>query len=1043
MADVRKEGTLLKSPPGSGAWKKRYCVLKAASASGKPRLEYFVDYSHFERGQTKGVIDLSSCTSVERGETDPARAKYVFLLVTPMRRFGFQAASEEDCGAWITAISAECFGDVGQPAGREPPPQPAPYRAQPMPPPEALPPARPAPYSSGSTATNSAAAADEAHPWLFENVSRDDAERILKQNGAENGLFLVRPSSKRGSHALTVCWEGRIIHHLIACGAQGRYQLNGKPCHKCYSLAQVITYLRRPHVPPNPLVWKTCLTRFPDNVDGAAPVRPAALMTVAQEERVFKTVLCYSPEAHNLGFRTNAPCFLKASTQALTIVHDNTRAEVASWPLSQLRGYGCDGPAFLFHTLDTAPNPGTYRLETELAADIITIIRDHVKTPTQGPARAQSTRVAPTAGPNVAQFQSMRARPEATPMPLPRSVLSATTEEDASSDEEPAAQYAADWDNIDPAEKVKTVDLDRAWAEIDKANLDIQAMCEQLAAPGEEDGDGDDAAPPTPSRETKAVLDPPLPQRAPMAPPSSSGPAVPPPRPSKPMPDATSADGEAAPPPLPSRNEKPAPGTPAAAAVAPQPAPRKSADMTKVAEALDAAVEKAATETADAEADASTASTDATAQPGEELFVAACDYDPAGAQGKMALVEGDVIAVTVKSDKGWWFARKGDQQGWVPADFIDPFEADEPVSVTASTAASPTKEADGVTPVISKAAAAAAAVVASAASSSSSSPDKPSVKPKPLTPKPKIAPKKLAKPSPGEKPAVAAKKPPPTAEKPKPQGLKGEAWASASSAVANALADMSSLLPNPMGVPPGISKRLSRAEGMSHVEPSDMPKRISVMPGMPGAVPIPGLTGGSSSTDADADASDIKEESEKEIYTDMSDAYPVVGFGGKKSKTNYEEMVPVGLPSIEPMAQESYEFTSPKNVPVPTAAAEIESEYAAPKARPVSTPAAAPAPAPAPAPAGVKVREMSNALRIQVMNLVKDGTLTINQAVERVAQYESGAINDPLDPNAMAQLAAAAAAAAPQLPPARRTSTAEDAQIDQLLDGVENTLGKS
>jgi hypothetical protein len=59
-------------------------------------------------------------------------------------------------------------------------------------------------------------------------------------------------------------------------------------------------------------------------------------------------------------------------------------------------------------------------------------------------------------------------------------------------------------------------------------------------------------------------------------------------------------------------------------------------------------------------------------------WLAGCDYiPPEGVSDKLGFLEGDVVLVTVQHPGGWWFARLGNKEGWIPSDFMDPLPSDE------------------------------------------------------------------------------------------------------------------------------------------------------------------------------------------------------------------------------------------------------------------------------------------------------------------------------------------------------------------------------
>ena len=82
-------------------------------------------------------------------------------------------------------------------------------------------------------------------------------------------------------------------------------------------------------------------------------------------------------------------------------------------------------------------------------------------------------------------------------------------------------------------------------------------------------------------------------------------------------------------------------------------------------------------------------------------YMAECEYTPsATAVDKLPLDESDMVEVLIKDPGGWWLARRGTEEGWVPADFL--VEADGPTlpapAFAAAVAAAPATPATPAAP---------------------------------------------------------------------------------------------------------------------------------------------------------------------------------------------------------------------------------------------------------------------------------------------------------------------------------------------------------
>ncbi|EDQ88398.1 uncharacterized protein MONBRDRAFT_32932 [Monosiga brevicollis MX1] len=89
----------------------------------------------------------------------------------------------------------------------------------------------PAPDSAASQADTAQTIRQQprsANDWLHGEISREVAEALLKQQGAADGLFLVRRStSVPGAFVLSLCHRDDILHHIIYAG------------HTCYQIFDI------------------------------------------------------------------------------------------------------------------------------------------------------------------------------------------------------------------------------------------------------------------------------------------------------------------------------------------------------------------------------------------------------------------------------------------------------------------------------------------------------------------------------------------------------------------------------------------------------------------------------------------------------------------------------------------------------------------------------------------------------------------------------------------------------------------------------------
>ena len=61
-----------------------------------------------------------------------------------------------------------------------------------------------------------------AQQWFHGRISRDESERLLKNNLMQNGKYLLREStSQLDSYVLSVCYNGNVVHYQILRNRDG------------------------------------------------------------------------------------------------------------------------------------------------------------------------------------------------------------------------------------------------------------------------------------------------------------------------------------------------------------------------------------------------------------------------------------------------------------------------------------------------------------------------------------------------------------------------------------------------------------------------------------------------------------------------------------------------------------------------------------------------------------------------------------------------------------------------------------------------------
>ena len=94
-------------------------------------------------------------------------------------------------------------------------------------------------------------------PWLYGQLSRDDAEAMMRDRGMQLGDFIIR-EGQPGVNALCVVYKGRATHHKLAKNADGMYEVNGKCYGNTSSLKALVALLSSD---PPPAGWPVRLVR--------------------------------------------------------------------------------------------------------------------------------------------------------------------------------------------------------------------------------------------------------------------------------------------------------------------------------------------------------------------------------------------------------------------------------------------------------------------------------------------------------------------------------------------------------------------------------------------------------------------------------------------------------------------------------------------------------------------------------------------------------------------------------------------------------------
>ncbi|EDQ84576.1 uncharacterized protein MONBRDRAFT_30131 [Monosiga brevicollis MX1] len=445
-SDVVRNGWLIKSPPPGAlkGWKRRFFRFLRATNAGKARMEYYVDPGDVQRSMPKGIINLSDCTTVEEGPSEERRMKFFFRIVLPQRTYVLCAENRLERDDWIKDLREELFAKaVATPPAATPAPTPA-LPSNPASPAHSSrnsassgsqlpghsvrqPPPTPTPFQgqpASSPSKDHGASRPQPKPvgpdnWLYGKISRQMAEDLLADYGHQQGMFIVRESSQRGSHAVTVVHQGRVIHHLVTQTAGGLYLLNNQPCGSCASLEEVIDFLGTPH--STPVRWKSALiispldfdknllsggankrqstalpayTSLPLQSETEAPPSPSAATSVpaspaaclaaslprptnrpSHSEQVYSCQLCATDGARRLGITANMRCDVRVIGRDFAVLNPANSVELASWNVIGVQSVCATPKQFEFVIVGSQPNPGHFCLETTESQAILAALK--------------------------------------------------------------------------------------------------------------------------------------------------------------------------------------------------------------------------------------------------------------------------------------------------------------------------------------------------------------------------------------------------------------------------------------------------------------------------------------------------------------------------------------------------------------------------------------------------------------------------------------------------------------------------------------------
>lgn len=126
--------------------------------------------------------------------------------------------------------------------------------------------------------------------WLHGDITREDAEALIKEQGLQSGQFLVRQrEGQPGQYVLCVAYKNKPTHHLVAKNDDGNYCVNKKVYGAGSSdIVEAISVLQQPTVAGwpvpllHPVAARGAVAPVITNIDDDAAAAAAAAAAVAK-----------------------------------------------------------------------------------------------------------------------------------------------------------------------------------------------------------------------------------------------------------------------------------------------------------------------------------------------------------------------------------------------------------------------------------------------------------------------------------------------------------------------------------------------------------------------------------------------------------------------------------------------------------------------------------------------------------------------------------------------------------------------------------------